>query len=559
MQPRTCVHPSGKFIYGVHRPDYSVSNFRENDWIEALGRDEAGEMVYNHNNFPQGEVRVAHADPIYEIPNPFPFRGTTYIARSWAEAKAANPSAIRLKREEAAPGRSFPEQLQRWHDGRQTASITWERKRRLYASLSRPMRLAVALLSKDADELMQLGHLACDWIVDETTGKIAGLRYQRDTQGRCRAVIHDESLFDAVANNPHLPDDVKQVLVLKPGAQGGSEIVGETGGITDGCHVFEYLRRNSYIPWGHYAANMAHDAVRYRARDLTSRDLAALRHLYYQRTYARVAQDLGIAVRGKGGALTEGDLEDLRVNICRMLKTVGPSTSLAFDRTLWGWNFGYGYAPTGYRLHASHQQVHQQFAMVPSRMTVEDGEGEIPLETLGKYGLKPYACGDLVADFARAYHEQTGRPFFDAYIQAIRENRRMDGRPSPKGLIIHEDGEVMLFAPKAQTSQWEIQLMALKPVGNILSADTLLRRSLDRGIGLAARLLENLGAEMITVIEYAKPLLSPDTDQRLLYAFLPRLPESPGAFSEAQLRFICGHYPEDFAAACRQSLEECTA
>ena len=42
--------------------------------------------------------------------------------------------------------------------------------------------------------------------------------------------------------------------------------------------------------------------------------------------------------------------------------------------------------------------------------------------------------------------------------------------------------------------------------------------------------------------------------QHLLYAFLPRLPESPGAFSEAQLRFINGHYPEDFAAVCRQQL-----
>jgi hypothetical protein len=28
-----------------------------------------------------------------------------------------------------------------------------------------------------------------------------------------------------------------------------------------------------------------------------------------------------------------------------------------------------------------------------------------------------------------------------------------------------------------------------------------------------------------------------------------------GAFSEAQLRYINGHYPEDFAIACRQELE----
>jgi hypothetical protein len=42
----------------------------------------------------------------------------------------------------------------------------------------------------------------------------------------------------------------------------------------------------------------------------------------------------------------------------------------------------------------------------------------------------------------------------------------------------------------------------------------------------------------------------------MVYAFLPRLPESPGAFSEAQLRWINGHYPEDFALACRLRLEQ---
>ena len=60
---------------------------------------------------------------------------------------------------------------------------------------------------------------------------------------------------------------------------------------------------------------------------------------------------------------------------------------------------------------------------------------------------------------------------------------------------------------------------------------------------------------MITSIEYPRRpgLISPPY-QPLLYSFLPRLPESPGAFSEAQLRFINGHYPEDFALACRNQL-----
>jgi hypothetical protein len=73
---------------------------------------------------------------------------------------------------------------------------------------------------------------------------------------------------------------------------------------------------------------------------------------------------------------------------------------------------------------------------------------------------------------------------------------------------------------------------------------------------LAMQILEKMGARLITVVEYAKRFSSSLTDQHLFYAFLPRLPESPGAFSEAQLRWINGHYPEDFAAACRAKLTE---
>ena len=114
----------------------------------------------------------------------------------------------------------------------------------------------------------------------------------------------------------------------------------------------------------------------------------------------------------------------------------------------------------------------------------------------------------------------------------------------------------MLFVPKAQTSQWELQLMTLEPIGNILEADSGVRKALDLAMLNAVRILSGLGARMITSIEYPKPLDSNDRDQRLLYAFLPKLPESPGAFSEAQLRWINGHYPEDFAAACRLKLVE---
>ncbi|MEJ2157893.1 MAG: hypothetical protein P8X96_21390, partial [Desulfobacteraceae bacterium] len=151
---------------------------------------------------------------------------------------------------------------------------------------------------------------------------------------------------------------------------------------------------------------------------------------------------------------------------------------------------------------------------------------------------------------------RTGRSFFDCYHEAIEGNERMDGRKrGPSSLVVYQDDNVMLFVPKAQTSQWELQLMPKKPVGHILEADATMRQSLDKAILAAMRVLTRLGATMITVIEYSRRFNAKDQDQRLLCAFLPRLPESPGAFSEAQLRWISGHYPEDFALVCRLNLE----
>jgi hypothetical protein len=133
----------------------------------------------------------------------------------------------------------------------------------------------------------------------------------------------------------------------------------------------------------------------------------------------------------------------------------------------------------------------------------------------------------------------------------------MDANPSgEKNLIIFEDANCMVFVPKAQTSQWELNLMTVPPIGNIMEANSDMRASLDRAMLIAVKVLSALGARMITSFEYSKRFDSPDTDQRLLYSFLPRLPESPGAFSEAQLRWINGHYPEDFATACRMKLSE---
>ncbi len=91
--------------------------------------------------------------------------------------------------------------------------------------------------------------------------------------------------------------------------------------------------------------------------------------------------------------------------------------------------------------------------------------------------------------------------------------------------------------------------------GNILETDSWCRKSLDQGILAAQKVLAKLGAKMVTTIEYSKRMYSKKIlNQPLMYSFLPKLPQSPGAFSEAQLRFINGHYPEDFAAVCRNQI-----
>ncbi|MFA6499638.1 MAG: hypothetical protein WCV64_09965, partial [Desulfurivibrionaceae bacterium] len=216
----------------------------------------------------------------------------------------------------------------------------------------------------------------------------------------------------------------------------------------------------------------------------------------------------------------------------------------------WGWNYGFDFSASGYRLHASHQQIHQQFAMLPQTVSAWYHGGEAAPEP-----VLSYACGDLVAEFCERYKEETGCDFFNAYLRAIRNNRRMDGRENENtSLIVYEDDGVMLFVPKAQTSQWELQIMPLGEVGNILEADGAIRASLDRVLLIAQKILARMGARLVSSIEYSSRITAKPTGQRLLYALLPKLPYSMGAFSEAQLRWVNGHFPEDFAAACRLHL-----
>jgi hypothetical protein len=550
---RTCVTPEKRFVYGIHKPSYTVSNLRAGKQIERLGaisgeKGRTPEQQDNLGNFPDGPLSIGKADWIFEIPNPFPFRGSTYIDQEWAEASAADYRRMSL------PAREQVSLTQTLHQAGVAETIL--------SKLPGPLLLALATCSTDPQDLVQLAELSCG-IEKDQMGVPLGLHYRRNKQGRIRPVLHNHALFEAVANNPALPDSYKKIMVLRPGAQGGSEIVGDWSGsdvvkdaraTADTTHVFEYLRRNSYIGGGHYAANMADDAVRYAVKDLSAVDMQGLRHLYYQRTYVRLAEQLGLDLPVAQQGLSPEELEILRQKIGQAIN----SREFSSPATLWGWNFGFDYAPSGYRLHASHQQIHQQYAMIPETVAAFAGDPEVATGAFAAFG-----CGDMVAEVAHHYREQYGTNFFDDYIGCIRNNGRMDGRADRENsLVVWEDEQVMLFVPKAQTSQWELQLMALndqqgRAVGNIVEADPLMRASLDRGILMAQKALAGLGARMVTSIEYPKRIGGRGEDgQHLLYAFLPRLPESPGAFSEAQLRFINGHYPEDFAAVCRQQLAQ---
>jgi len=532
---RTCVLPGGRFLYGVHKPSYKVTNLRQQTQCDRLGRDQNNTTVDNRVNFPEDDLEVQKADWIYEIANPLPFRGTTFIGRDWADRSAADYERIKIP----APPLSSMSKI--FKDAQIDS--------KLIETFPRAVLLSLATTSTDPEDLVCLARLSCSFQYNETRQPV-GLNYEVDRKQFCRPVISDHDLFEAVANNPALPDQYKIAMVIRPGAQGKSEIVGDFHH-QQGTHIYEYLRRNSYIGGGHYAANMAENAIRYRLKDLNMTDMRGLRHLYYQRTYIRLAELLNIVL--KKTAFTAEDLECLRI---KLLKHPGLE-ELPWTATLWGWNFGFDFAPSGYRLHASHQQVHQQYAMIPSTIDAYNDGYSLPT---GLY--TPFSSGDMIQEVIKEYHTKYDRNFFLDYFEATMKNKRMDGRNDLNdSLVVWQDDKVLLFVPKAQTSQWELQLMT-KPIeatsfpGNILETDLATRLSLDKGMLKAQQALAGRGAQMVTTIEYSKRLTLKSIGQPLIYSFMPKLPQSPGAFSEAQLRYINGHYPEDFAAVCRQSLAE---
>ncbi len=540
MKLRTCVTAQGKFQYGVHKPSYRVKNLRQKEHILSLGTLSDGSQVQNKTNFPKDDLNVEQASTVYEIPNAFDFRGSTFIDSSMADTRAKNLASIRITHSNNV---SMQESLKSWA---QNEKISIEAKKNLFNFLPTPILLALATTSTDKDDLIHLAQLACEFNYSAKEQESIELKYRLDEHKRPEPAIHDRDLFEAVANNPNLPDKYKEAMLLRPGVQGTSEIVGDYTDDTNRTHIFEYLRRNSYIPWGHYAANMAHDAVRYRIKDLSWADMRGLRHLYYQRIFVRLAQELNLEV--PKNTMCEDELETLRQQICTEIQH--KENNLHFTASLWGWNYGFDFAPTRYKLHGSHQQIHHQNAMIPTKVQVMDNG------MLTDKEMDSFACGDMIAEVAKRYHQETGQDFFEDLISCIRSNQRTDGLKGQDSLIVYEDENVLLFVPKAQLSQWELQLITLPPVGNILEANTNCRASLDRAMLLALRILEEMGAKMVTSIEYCKRFTNQESSQRLIYSFLPKLPWSPGSFSEAQQRYICGHYPEDFAAACRIKLSE---
>ncbi|MEN8141811.1 MAG: hypothetical protein ABFR97_11385 [Thermodesulfobacteriota bacterium] len=516
MKPATCVKPDGTFAFSLHKPSYPVHNLRPGKATSPLGAGPQG-TVTNEKNFPAGDLLdVAGADPVYEIRNPLPFKGATFISASWAAARAKEPGSIHLEKPEPV---SFHAEM---------AEGDQAKARALLGRMPQPLLIALATSSTDANDLMALAQMACQ-LIEEEKGEVTGLCYD----DRQKPMVTNHDLYEAVANNPFLPNDYKQAMVLRPGAQGGSEIIGD---YQEGeSHVFEYLRRNSYIPWGHFAANLANDTVRYTLGELREAEMRGLRHLYYQRSYQRLAEELHLPGLPGHRQASPIELEDLRREIMAAMAAGSKPTSKA---TLWGWNYGFDLAASNYRLNASHQMIHQQYAMIPAEI-----EGEAC-----------FACGDLIAQFCGQYQASHNKEFFPTYLAAIAGNSRMDGGRGPTSLIIYEDEQVISFVPKAQTSQWEVQIMTKGAVGNILEAELSCRASLDRAFFLTTQALHGLGLRLMTTIEYSKSFTDPGHDQRLLYTLLPRLPWAPGAFSESQQRWIMGHFPEDFAQAVRDKL-----
>ena len=191
---RTCITPDQRFLYGIHKPSYTVCNLRAGKKIERLGLIDGESVQDNRDNFPDGTLSIPKADWIFEIPNPFPFRGTTFIDKEWADASAVDFGQISLPPKEQI---SLTETLNEVGE-----------KATLFSLLPSALLLALATCSTDPQDLIRLAELCCH-IEKDPTGAPLGLNYRRTKHGRIRPIIHNHALFEAVANNSCLPDNYK--------------------------------------------------------------------------------------------------------------------------------------------------------------------------------------------------------------------------------------------------------------------------------------------------------------------------------------------------------------
>nr|MDJ0885287.1 hypothetical protein [Desulfobacterales bacterium] len=140
---RSSVTPDGRFAVGIHRPSYRIANLRRSKPIASLGQGPDGRTVKNDQNFPSGDIDVPAAVPIFEIANPLPWRGVTYISKDWADNCAQAPERISL------PPRS-PVSMRGWlheiSDGRLTDE---NRAGEMLARLPDAVKLALATTSTD--------------------------------------------------------------------------------------------------------------------------------------------------------------------------------------------------------------------------------------------------------------------------------------------------------------------------------------------------------------------------------------------------------------------------
>jgi hypothetical protein len=171
MKLRTCVAPSGKFIYVVHKPSFRVENLREKDSITSLGSLPDGQPCENHDNFPAGMVAEPEADWIFEIPNAFPFRGSTFILKGRADGTATNPAAIMLPKPAAV---SFSSVIKEWC---RNYNIATQKINEIMTTLPEPLLLALAATSTDPQDLILLAGLSADFIYDQNFISYVGQQY----------------------------------------------------------------------------------------------------------------------------------------------------------------------------------------------------------------------------------------------------------------------------------------------------------------------------------------------------------------------------------------------